>query len=164
MNEKNNLNIKESLKKVWGHSEKMMTHCLKTSYYLELKDCFVSFDHKPSIDKTIYYNDEYEAPTITKEYFIEHNLRHNFKGLEVDFEKDLYLFANYEQAAEIKYMRELDRFETEGQENLRKVTDEEKALIKAKLAEFKVNYLKRLNAYWKRFSDKVYASGYWANR
>ena len=159
-----NLNITESLTKVWGQSQEMITHCLKSSYYLELADCFVSFDHKPSIDKTIYYNDEYEAPTITKEYFIEHNMRHNFSSLEFDFEKELFLFPNYEQAPEIKCLRALNRFEAEDHENLRKVTAEETEQIKNKLEEFKADYLKRLNTYWKRYGHKVYASGYWANR
>jgi len=164
---KEELNIKDSLKKVWGSDKSMVEHCLKSSYYLKLKDCFVSFDHKPTIQKTLYYNDEYKSPEITKENFISYNMRYNFKNaLNYNLDNDLFLFPNYDQAPEIKYLRDLKPYEMERENinNLRKVTKEEKIIIKNLLDSFKENYLKRLNTYWKRYKDKVSSHGYWANR
>ena len=160
------LNIINSLQKVWNQDLEMIQHCLKTSYYLELNDCFVSFKHKPSIDKTIYFDDERERPEVDKEYFIAHNLRYNFSGLDYDFEKELYLVLTYDKAPEMKALREIKHFEIENKryKDIREITDEEKKIIKKLLDGFKQDYIKRLNTYWKRYSDKVSTHGYWANR
>lgn len=170
MEKKEQLNIEESLKKVWNQSEEMIKFCLKTVFYLKLHDCFISFDYKPTITKTIYYNDEYESPKIDEEFFINYNMEHNFKNnfRSFNFEEDIYLFPNYEQAPEIKYLQQLKGFELErldkNSSNFRILTNEEKELVKKQLKIFEEDYLKRLKNYWKKYSKNVYASGYWANR
>jgi hypothetical protein len=36
--------------------------------------------------------------------------------------------------------------------------------INKAIAEVRADYTKRLEMYWKKYSDKVYSSGYWVNR
>ena len=46
----------------------------------------------------------------------------------------------------------------------REVTESELETINAGIREIQADYEKRLKTYYKRYKDKIYSMGYWANR
>lgn len=172
-----NLNIRNELKKIWHDDEKMINFCLKDDYFLNMNDFFISFKHKPKIEKTIYYDDERETPKITKDNFINYNLRHNFNNqLDFNFKDNLYcLIDNYKQTNKIKILKELKPYERTqlvykddkvffNNNEINLLNDDDIKKIETLLKTLKDDYLKRLNNYWNRYSNKINTYGYYANR
>lgn len=133
---------------------------------------------KISIDKTMYYDDETEAPEVTENNFILYN-RHNIPGrnLEVYLEekeklqtigcatglydyKGLYFetsYSNSEKMVCCSWHDEKHYFK-------RYLTAEEQNDYIELMKQRKEQYIERLKKYWKRYGQHVTTYGYWANR
>jgi len=134
-----------------------------------------------SIDKTLWYDDETDAPENTFENFRLYNIRNadilrrlkNYleqkKSLEeghgasgcYDY-KGLYLWkTNDNNGAGVDwctdYLGNEDR-------KIRYLTDEEQEQFVAIVEQITKDYEERLQRYWKRYGQHVHWCGYWVNR
>lgn len=132
--------------------------------------------NKISIDKTMYYDDETEAPAKTENNFILYN-RYNIPGRDLeeylrekerlnndgcasgqyDYQGIYFQSINEKCSAcywHYKHDKYFQRYLTE---------EEEKEYIELML-ERKEKYIERLKKYWKRYGKHVQTHGYWANR
>lgn len=146
---------------------------------------------KPGIARALWYDDETPNPAgkngeRKREAFMAYNL----EGLHepataylaqdppYGFQRKLkkpYLIKTYYTDACYGPIRSAVLFSrffyAEEQENERERYGWSRDLSKDEIRELaeceavvRAKYEKRLNAYWKRYSDKVYTRGYWANR
>lgn len=164
------MNLEQLLRLQWG-SESMVKHCLKSSKYVQLDDTFVSVcGAKPSIQSTMWYDDETEGPQVNFESFRRYNESNFPRKLELERNQygnrsKLFIAPHYHgdktdgKLAGLRYEPE-DRPPHGGRE----VTPEELEIFNQAIEEVQADYEKRLKTYWKRYSDKVHAAGYWTNR
>jgi hypothetical protein len=155
---------------VFNNDSSMVKHCLNNSKCVKIDGGFIDVcDSKPKIDSTIYYNDEYDSPGESKETFINYNIRLH---MPETFDKEN---TRYEYYAIRQYTGQKnnilvavhvqDKFdEIIHKHIIRKLSETEMQQINEAIKEVQEHYKKRLNTYYKRYSDKIYASGYWANR
>lgn len=159
------------------NSEKMIDWEIKNFYFYQLGDGLVlEFRKKPSIDKTIYYDDETEKPKVTENYFIYYN-RHNmneyatieeykeetkpyFMQKNCNNKKSTCLntheyIANYEN--NLKWAKDKNYFQ-------RYATKEEVKEYNEICEELKKEYIERLKKYYKRYNKNITTYGYWVNR
>ena len=158
--------LETELRHFWK-DEKMVAHCMKSTKYIELDNWFLDVcNAKPTIDATMYYNDEYAAPETNKEGFINYN-RHNMPELLTDenrhFLAGKYWKQNGERLAGIISCRRWDEPHSSC-EVMRELTPAEIETINAAIEEVRADYQKRLETYFKRYSGKISTHGYWANR
>lgn len=145
---------------------------------------------RPSIDSTIYYNDEYDSPinddgSNKKEVFIRYNMS-NFRDFRIydwiQSRIDLEtrgccsgIWAN--QPVLVEYPHDNDNNEvyidftsrTEEENKLDNVNiipldNDEIEALKNIIDGLKAAYINRLETYYKRYSKNIYSYGYWANR
>lgn len=146
----------------------------KEGYYIELEKV-----SKIGIDKTMWYDDEHEAPDKNENNFINYNMRgkNPMKHIEAYLEEKERLEKNgcasgrydyegmyieaYKEGKEA-YINFYD--ETSGEKIRYLSKEEEKEYIEIMKC-YKEKYLERLKKYYKRYGEKfVCAEGYWANR
>lgn len=169
------------------HWKKYYQQQAKQNYYYQLDDGLVVVFERSSIESTMYYNDEYEAPSTALESFINYNMNHNFNdnGIAswIEMERDLretgcclgshskmWLAQYYNDDRKILSLQTTvshfdgNLYAHESREFVRYLTDEEtKEMLKA-YEQIKQDYDKRLRTYYKRYHDKITTYGYWANR
>ena len=133
---------------------------------------------KISIDKTIWYDDETEAPTLTENYFVIYN-RKNFpsRSLENYLEEAESLrtrgFASGQYDYEGIYficnssnnnIVACNWFDEKNKYFKRYLTQEEQQEYIELMEERKNQYIDRVKAYYKRYNKHISVSGYWVNR
>lgn len=123
---------------------------------------------KPSIERTMYYDDEHEAPSKSYESWERYNLFYNFKertdydgNVIPKFTKEHCIYKNKEYGF-LSIIPEGYEYFTD--EKVRRLTQEEIDDLNAMVQEQREKYIKRLKAYYKKYSDKITTYGYWANR
>lgn len=158
----------------------------KQNYYYQFNDNLAIEFERSSIDRTMYYNDEYEAPSTALESFINYNFSHNFKdkGIAswIEMETDLretgcclgshskmWLAQYYNDNRKLLTLRTTREYQEycephESKVFVRYLTDEETKEILKAYEQIKQDYDKRLRTYYKRYHDKITTYGYWANR
>lgn len=160
-----------------GESERMINHYLDKYYFYTLKDgLIIEFRKKPSIEKTLWFNDEYEIPKLTEELFIKYNEK-NVNGEYMEFEKNEYtrpflLLLRNDSKKYVAVQRFMERSDYEDQlqwaknENyfVRFMEDEEIEEYNKICHELKDEYIERLKKYFKRYQKHIYCQGYWVNR
>ena len=114
---------------------------------------------QPSIDRTMWYDDETEAPERNFENFKEYNL---CKVRTFNPEEVWYIARNLSYYV-ITPLRDVYR-RYEEHEIKRALTKEEKEFIAKLYDDYRNKFIKRLETYYKKYKDKIRASGYWANR
>lgn len=153
--------------------------------YIKLNDGSIIEVERPHIDKVVYYDDEQENPLNDnkKRNWMLYNLK-NFddfgierwlelkKDLEetgccsgVYIEKPYYeLYSDYNgfNKAVPKFL-DFNRCWVTTDKTAPIDEKELNELIKV-IAELKSNYIKRLETYYKKYGEKIYGYGYWANR
>lgn len=155
------------------HMNKHITQEFKQHYVIKTTDNYlidINID-KPSIKSDIYYDDETEAPAKSYENFELYNLRLQNTPLNDESIKNIENLAIYKFNAKYNnnntyYLlrnRNYHYYYSDG-ELVRDLTEEEKADITKIYCEEKEAFIKRLKAYWKKYQDKIYCIGYWANR
>lgn len=155
----------------WHGSQKMIDHCLKSSNYIQIGEMFVNCgDKKPSITKTLWYDDTTEGPDATESAFMHENERNNVPGpweLQYRNYQDLYYLVNYhgDKSGGRLVCLTYEEYNPCRTALLRKVTAEELELINEAVESVRKDYTKRLKAYWKRYGkDNFRVEGYWADR
>jgi len=170
--EMNKEELTKHLENVWRMKNgqpnvKMVEHCLTSTKYTQIGDKFVNVcSLKPSITKTLWYDDEREDCGTSFETFCWYN-RHNMpRTFELKHYYDkLYFIPNYYGYDNINLcsLTYLDDFDKKF-ENKQEVTESELILINQAIEEAKADYEKRLTNYFKRYGDKIRSAGYWVNR
>lgn len=149
-------------------------YLIQNYHYTKIQGLYVEvYKKKPPIDRVIFYDDKYERPKVDFELFKAYNFRLNAQGLT---DKDIKgLGANstiviaYEENGKFYlktfsheyYLKEYCTFQGSNSYTL---TQEEKKQVVNELKALQADYIKRLETYWKKYSDKVYTYGYWADR
>lgn len=115
---------------------------------------------KPGIKRAIYYDDETPRPKISYIFFEHYNMKSAFDNLsdEQFLKMDIYLYPCqnwYEYTNYREWYNEID---------LITLSTESKKKILSAIEILKKDYEKRLKTYYKKYSDKIYTHGYWANR
>lgn len=165
--------LEQLLNVEWNGSRSMVKHCLQHSIYVQLGDRFVDLgDRKPSIDKTMWYDDETDGPDENFKNFKEYNMRlhaprriedrtsRNFGVMVKAYIKPQYCGDKTHGKLACLVFEDVDSPRATGHE----VTTEDLKLFNKALDEAKADYEKRLAMYWKRYSKHIHASGYWVNR
>lgn len=173
MTELESLLRKQWVKRNGDVDESMVKYCLKSSLYIDTGEYYLHIgDSKPSIDSTMWYDDETEGPDSSKfDAFRNYNMRgkrFSLDELAENGRSEVWIFTNYTRdmtGGKIKswlvtHVGEDPRHVGE----CRRATADDIMAIKQGLCQIKANYEKRLANYWKRYSDKVTSAGYWANR
>ena len=157
---------RELLTVQYGKDTKMIDFCEKNSLYLQLDGVTVEVcKAKPSITKTIWYDDEGTTPDSGYESFInanKFNMPHLFE-MEGKWGTRLSLCVNYyndKTQGELVGLQYVD----ENKAGTRFVTEDELTKINQIVQTAIDDYKKRLTSYYTKYASKVRACGYWANR
>lgn len=171
MTELESLLRKQWIKSDGSPDETMVKYCLKSSSYIDTGPYYINVGDKPSIESTMYYDDETEGPDASKfEAFRDYNMRD--KRFDIDAliadNRHIWIYTNYTND---RTGGKLKGWSTTrlGDEpthlgEYHKATEDDIKAIRQVLKEMEKQFEKRLATYWKRYSNKVYAHGYWANR
>lgn len=119
---------------------------------------------KFGIDSDLYFDDEYEIPNKSEELFINYNMQ-KISRYCLDLTTDVFVYKAYRNNDDCLIPSQTgygDRI-YDGT-FVRFLTNEEKKIIQEIYEDIKSKYLKRLKNYYKRYSNKIYCIGYWANR
>lgn len=160
--------LEAELRDYWK-KENMVAHCMKNCKYIEIGALFVNVcDAKPSIRRDMYYDDEYAAPSTAMENWIAYNWRTAPDLLDTDRNR-FFLIKNYcgkggDRLASIAACRRWEEKPLTSCEPIREMTADEITAANAAIEEVRADYRKRLENYYKKYSDKIYTVGYWANR
>lgn len=116
---------------------------------------------KPGIERSIYYDDETPRPNINYDFFEYYNMGRAFGNLSNDrfSQLDIYFYRTNSIYYEFTNCRGWIR-----EQNPTPLSTDEKKQILAAVEILKKDYKKRLKTYYKKYSDKIYTHGYWANR
>lgn len=184
MNKFRLLNNEESMqvaKTLW-ESEKMQKYLVDTYDFYTTNDGLIlelEKVNKISIDKTMYYDDETEAPTVNENNFIvynrynvpQHNLNdyleekerlqtHGCASGRYDY-KGIYFRLNYmnnDKVVNCNWHDDKDKYFK------RYLTKEEEQDFITLVNERQAKYIERLKKYFKRYGKNITTHGYWANR
>lgn len=173
--------LKELAKKLWD-SESMQDYIIDKYDFYKTKDGLIielEKVNKITIDKTIWYDDETEAPEKTETFFINYNMsnepsrslsnyleeaerlktngcasgRYDYQGI--------YFVEHYTKNSEVvscNWFDEKDKYFK------RYLTNEEQQEFIELMEDRKQQYIERLKTYFKRYNKHIHVSGYWANR
>lgn len=165
--------IREILK---NESPSMTDWYLKEYDFFKLNDGLVlEIKKAPSIQKTIWYDDETEPPKLTEKLFIDVNMRYHTDYILIeDIQENAMPFLIFtRRISNIVTIQKvyglcdyLDKKEYAISKDMfiRELTTEE---IKTydEIMRFYINkYIERLKKYYKRYYNHIYVQGYWANR
>ena len=136
---------------------------------------------KPSINGTLYYDDEYDAPSTKIESFISYNLFHSIFDTFDKWIKDnedykrigccsgrlmqkvaISKECQYSDVPKSHWYHLYVDFDSQNMYEL--LSDEENEQFINIMYELKEAYIKRLNSYYRRYQNKISTYGYWANR
>jgi hypothetical protein len=155
--------------------KRYIIYTLDDNYYFML-------DNKPTIDNTLYYDDETPEPDKTIDYFINYNLDINFKYDMNDYKKEIeslntrgccsgsvelhpFININYYNSKEVypifyQYCGNSRR----DKNTVRDLTPEEVKQYFDICDDLRANYIERLKKYFAKYNSNISTYGYWANR
>ena len=149
-------------------------YMLSDGYYL-------MFDTKPSIDSTLYYDDETPEPSKSLQYFINYNMM-NFKYdlsewenameelktsrcISGKFETTPFININFSNSKEVyTVFYEYCGVSRKDKTTVRDLTQDEISDILAITKDLKEQYIERLTNYFNRYNKNIHTLGYWVNR
>lgn len=153
---------------------KMQDYILTKYNYYKTTDGFI-FEiekaNKLSITKTLYYDDEYDAPEINFANFEWHN-RHNCnkydhlkEKAEHEYNKFYFALNGNLKNVYVCVMNDWEFRENQFCEKItRELTEDEKQDILTLYKQQKDEYTTRLQKYWNKYKNHITTYGYWANR
>lgn len=144
-------------------------------YMLDDNYHFIVIDTKWAIDKDLYYDDEQEPPKVTLNYFKTKNqvnikytkidkeetikpyfiINYSGNDKEVCINRDIYYLSNYYD--DLKWAQDKNLF-------VSFLTDDEVKDYNSIVDELNKQYDKRLENYYKKYNQNIFAIGYWVNR
>lgn len=177
--ELNNDEKLELAKQLWSTPNMQEYLVDKYDFYITKDNLIIELEkvNKITIDKTMYYDDETEAPEVTENNFILYN-RFNIPGrnLEEYLEEKMRLqtigcaSGRYDYQG-IYFTKINDKcvacdWNSEHDERffIRYLTSEEEKEYIELMNERKEKYIERLKKYFKRYGKHINTYGYWANR
>lgn len=150
-------------------NEKMVKHCLKNTKYVEIGNSFIDVaDSKPKIHNQMWYDDETKSPEVNFENFYNYNVRmempdyYEMTGRSYSGDGKLKMIPQYDGVEDLELA--LLTYEDDSRFEAREISEDELEEINNGIKEVRENYEKRLKAYYKRYKDKIIATGYWSNR
>lgn len=154
--------------------QKMQDYILtKYNYYKTTDDFIFEIEKasKLSITKTLYYDDEYDAPEINFENFEYHNRfncnKYDYLKEKTEHEYNKFYFAINGNLKNI-YVSVMNDWEFKDNRYCEKITREltadEKQDILTLYKQQKDEYIARLQKYWNKYKNHITTYGYWANR
>lgn len=144
-------------------------------YYLTQDNYILEFEKASvrRIDKTMYYDDEYDSPQINYTNFENYN-RHNgtlheLERFNKNFDKDYeHFMLTYNHSEKICFIHIVSNWELEENKTrykyFRELTREEQEDYKAILEDIQAKYITRLQKYYNKYGKHITTYGYWANR
>lgn len=146
-----------------------------------LENGYLIIIDKPSIHSTMYYDDEYEAPSTKIDSFINYNL---FRSYFDTFNKWIKDNEDYKKigccSGRLMHKVAISKcfqytfspkvhwyalyVDFDNQDMYELLSDEENEQFINIMYELKEAYIKRLKTYYKRYQNKISTYGYWANR
>lgn len=161
--------------KYWNGDERMAKFITNSQKIVELRGLFVQVcDRLPSISKSMYYDDETEGPD---RHSFDDFTAYNSRNLPDKFklsewwrgdEWKLYIIQPRKNSriASVQALTDNDvkRREEKHDYTMIEASEQDLKVINQAIEEVRQHYKKRLKTYWKKYKDKVYAVGYWANR
>lgn len=151
--------------------ESMVKYCLKSANYIDTGAYYLNVGDKPSIDSTMWYDDETASPEENFETFRAYNMRgkrFDLDELIANGRSNIWVYTNYTRDRSGGKLKgwTTTHWDEEPRHlgEYHRATDDDIMAIRQGLSEMKSAYEKRLATYWKRYSHKVHAAGYWANR
>lgn len=175
--------IKDFLRRRNYDTEKWLDYYAKKNYILDLGDYYIMQELDFAIDSTMYYDDEYAAPSTSKENWKHYNYRLHYRECGVEewtkkmkefnktgstygiLLKPVIFCNNTRDKQQVIPVFTENRWYG-GAENLavRELTKEEIKAIYEMQKLIREKYEKRLEVYYKKYSEKISTYGYWANR
>lgn len=173
--------LRDLAKKLWD-SESMQNFIIDKYDFYKTKDGLIielEKVNKITIDKTIWYDDETEAPEKTETFFINYNMSNepsrSLSNYLEEAEKlktngcasgrydyqGIYFIEHYTKNSEVvscNWFDEKDKYFK------RYLTNEEQQEFIELMEDRKNQYIERLKTYFKRYNKHIHVSGYWANR
>lgn len=159
--------------------EKTCKYFYKKVVLLITKDGYIlELENNPSINKTLWYDDEQETPATTKQYFINYNIQINlpYRWLNEYLKEKEHLqkFGSASGAYDYNgiYLencytnKKLVGFNVADDKRyfVRYLDEEEQKELLQIIKDLQNKYIERLEKYYKRYADKIHCSGYWVNR
>lgn len=124
-------------------------------------------EEKPSIDNTLWFDDELPIPELTEELFINYNM-HNLHTIKEDGGLKTFLYNPYYKCENpfncFRCSQNGYSYAVNDKTFIRHLTDAEEEFILKLDDEIKEKYIKRLKSYYKKYKNKIYCMGYWVNR
>lgn len=157
------------IKNLETRDKKYFDKLMKNYYLFKTDDNYtivIELD-KPSIDSTLWFDDEKPIPKLSEELFINYNL-HNLRTINKKEHLKTFIYNSFNNI-DNKYNCVLcsqDGYSYSVNDNTfkRYLTDEEENIILQIDEENKQNYIKRLKTYFKKYSNNIHCMGYWVNR
>ena len=153
---------------------KMQDFILKKYNYYKTTDGFIfeiEKSNKLSITKTLYYDDEYDAPEINFENFEWHNrfncnkYDHLKEKAEHEYNKFYFAINGNLKNVYVSVMTDWEFKDNRYCEKItRELTADEKQDILILYKQQKDEYITRLKNYWNKYKNHITTYGYWANR
>ena len=120
-------------------------------------------DKKPKIHNTIYYDDEREAPEVDFELFKKYNIFMSGQNYLSKNRGRSHLFIVRNAGSHGFFnLSDFMRFDSDYEEY--PLDPEDRKHVITALEMLQADFIKRLERYYERYKDKIYADGYWANR
>ena len=154
---KNYLNGK---KEDLDYFNKYYLNCQKI-FRLETGEIIFVDTEKPSIDSRLWYDDEQEAPDNTYANFESHNIDYNLHNQRLILNCS-WLYKTHSDPRDYDYR--IGTNSSYGDTAVRSLTEQEIEDFNNVYLEQETAYKKRLATYWKKYQNKIYWEGYWANR
>lgn len=161
---------REFAKSEW-QQETMQKYLLKTYDFYKTADGFIMEIAKPnklSIDKELWYDDETVEPQINFDNFYYYNKHHcdmfDCIVTHLNEHKDAFLCNQYRNETSIICLYDADEMDKKRYGVIRKINATELVDILSIYNQQKEQYKARLEKYFKKYNNKIHASGYWADR
>lgn len=162
--------VQEIAKQEWKNNTDMQKFIIKKyDYYFTSDNLILEIEkfNNLRIDKTMYYDDETEAPKINLTNFIEYNEmncnRFDFYKQELKHLTNLYFCKQNNVYCYIDYDRYNNNIENVSYA-IRKIKTDEISDILKLYEEQKILYVERLTKYFNKYNKNISRVGYWANR
>jgi hypothetical protein len=169
MNKEDLKELTELLAITWNNDERMIKYCLKSSKYVKIGDKFIDVcGSKPTITKTLWYDDTRESPGVSYETFLWYNQRNTPTEYEIENRRygeirPLLIIPQYNGDKTDFRLCGLTYNDGDGDRAM-EVTPEILKVINQAVREVQEDYKKRLANYWKRYNKNIVAMGYWVDR
>lgn len=160
--------------------EKTCKYFYKKRILILTKDRYIlELENDPSINKTLWYDDEQETPAKTEQYFLNYNISLNLPyrnineylkekerlkktgGASGKYDYNGIYFTNpytSKKRIDFDFLYEKDKY------FIRYLTKEEQTELLQIIKDLQNKYIERLKKYYKRYSNNICVSGYWVNR